>query len=179
MTVLTPNLLHKLFTHDVTRLPLTAELFRYVRNKDVYDLEARCRIARTNEGTVYLGIRDIPTQHDMEGSSFAVVIVWDAVSEKFIVRDRTTDVESVVDGPLANRFKAVDLDIAKPPQRHLGYSVYHVKNGGVRYCPALELAMIEEMNVDGREYQNIVRWVQRGEPDVREFYILRHKDRCA
>jgi hypothetical protein len=171
----TPDLLHRLFIHNASHLPLTAELFRYVRNNNVYDLKLRCSIARTNEGSVYLGIREIPTPHDTEGSPFAVVISWDVATGAFTVRDRATGGQSVTSAVLANNFRPVVLDMARPPQRHLGYSIYFVKDAdGILYCPALELAIIDQRSVAGQEYKEIVGSVKRGEPDLLQFDILRH-----
>jgi hypothetical protein len=124
---------------------------------------------------VYLGIRETPTEHDTDGSSFAVVILWDAVTGDFTVRDRATGEQSVTNDVLANTFRPVVLDMAEPPRRHLGYSIYFVQGAdGILYCPALELAVVDKRNLAGREYEFVVQSVQRGEPDLLQFDILRH-----
>jgi hypothetical protein len=101
-------------------------------------------------------------------------MIWDVPSRLFRLRIRAAKEQAVSaeNGILGAPYRPVRLDSIDPPTSHLGYTIYAVsKVNGLRYSPALELAMFHTEDAPNGKHEYVVQSVQRGEPDLRMFDV--------
>ena len=166
--------IHPLFFRTAPNIPLVAELFQYeIDSSGGYTLEARYLISRTTKGSVYLGMCETPLPFGEPGSQFAVVVIWDVITEQFILcaPGAPDQVEDLKGGIFPAGVGAhIALDAALPPLEHLGFKVHAVKRfPTLWYCPRLELALLYREKTDVvREY--VIQTLTQGEPAIHEMY---------
>lgn len=166
--------MNPLFLRTAPNIPLVAELFQYEVDSDGrYTLEARYLISRTLEGSVYLGVCEIPLPFGEPESQFAAIMIWDVIAEKFILRvpgapDRVKDLKGAI--LPAGAGAQVAWDPASPAHQHLGFTIHAVQNWPTLwYCPTLELALLyREKTEPEREY--VIQRLTQGQPTIHEIY---------
>ena len=165
--------LHPLFLNAYPGIPLSAELFEYSFVDGFRALEIRWQLARTTEGSIYLGLRP-PSFQEEPPNPVALVIVWDLVEQTWTVKGK--DVPGIhhrrpEHGGLGV-FRQEPALANEPSQVHLGFQVRPLRdNPDLFYSEVLQLALFETRHFSYGDLEWVIQAVSPGAPDLSVFAL--------